>query len=558
MLRDLELRQSIFDVKYAPKEWKKKYINWTLEAEIAKARQKIDASPFLTVKGYQKILRAFFQSFCDHHVGILFHSTETAVLPFSIKNAGDKYFVTEANQEVMELMRSIGIYDGEELLTPGCQLLQFDGEPIDSVIEKIKKEQIGFPQTPTTQHLANQILTMRLGQCGHFMPEPFATLQFRTPAGKVVNTKIEWIHIPEEIIYKSPLATGGKSEEKWPRSKRYMLSPLAMAVQAEKSKPYGKYLKRHGISKRSSAEAPPPMHPHLLLGEVIWQEEEPSIFQAYIYASPRLKRNIGYIRIATYMPSEIESEVTQLVDKLAGLIRFFEENTDALIVDQVDNGGGLVFYGYAIASLLTDRPLTVPWHRMTLTHKEVRESLRDAEMLKLLLEFDLEAQTTFQFGYPCDRLFYSNALEFGNFILSEWMQDKHLTECYPLFGIAELNPHPSGRYSHPLMVLINGNDFSGADFIPAILQDNQRALLFGEQTAGAGGCVEFCTYPNLFGVATFSYTSSFALRGNGAPLENLGVTPDIPYNLSESDLMHDCRDYKQAINDAIEAHCSAD
>ncbi len=52
-------------------------------------------------------------------------------------------------------------------------------------------------------------------------------------------------------------------------------------------------------------------------------------------------------------------------------------------------------------------------------------------------------------------------------------------------------------------MLINEMDMSCADFMPAILQDNKRATLFGSRTAGAGGHVLSFNFPNIHGIADF-------------------------------------------------------
>lgn len=111
----------------------------------------------------------------------------------------------------------------------------------------------------------------------------------------------------------------------------------------------------------------------------------------------------------------------------------------------------------------------------------------------------------------------------------------------------------SKRYSKPILMLIDQLDFSGADFLPAILRDNERVTLFGARTAGAGGCVNTYTYPNRFGLSQYSLTTTFALRSSGACMENLGVTPDIVYQVTPLDLQNGYHDYASAVNKALGA-----
>ncbi len=99
-------------------------------------------------------------------------------------------------------------------------------------------------------------------------------------------------------------------------------------------------------------------------------------------------------------------------------------------------------------------------------------------------------------------------------------------------------------------MLTNALDFSGGDFFPAIMQDNRRATILGVRTAGAGGIVK--SFPiGQFGVGEVGATSSLAQRPNGRPIENLGVTPDIPYELTARDLRTGFAEYRYAILKAL-------
>lgn len=57
----------------------------------------------------------------------------------------------------------------------------------------------------------------------------------------------------------------------------------------------------------------------------------------------------------------------ELTQAFRELITHFQKETDALFIDQVNNPGGSVFYRYALASILSDYPLTMTQHRLRLT-----------------------------------------------------------------------------------------------------------------------------------------------------------------------------------------------
>src|SRR5690606_18873159 len=121
------------------------------------------------------------------------------------------------------------------------------------------------------------------------------------------------------------------------------------------------------------------------------------------------------------------------------------------------------------------------------------------------------------------------------------------TDPYPLYGIDVIEPHAMVRYTKPVLILTNSMDFSGGDFFPAMMQDNKRAIIFGEKTAGAGGFVVTDIFPNFLGIQDFSYTASLAERKDHRPIENLGVQPDVPYKISVNDLTRNYVEYVQAI-----------
>jgi C-terminal processing protease CtpA/Prc len=136
-------------------------------------------------------------------------------------------------------------------------------------------------------------------------------------------------------------------------------------------------------------------------------------------------------------------------------------------------------------------------------------------------------------------------------IIQEWAAGRRLTDPLDLYGIDEIVP-TRYKYKKPILVLINELDFSAGDFFPATLQDNGRAKLLGTRTAGAGGYVLRFGFPNLSAIKTFSLTASLAERSDKDPIENLGVTPDVKYEISPEDLEFNYGPYKMKIIENLE------
>jgi C-terminal processing protease CtpA/Prc len=274
------------------------------------------------------------------------------------------------------------------------------------------------------------------------------------------------------------------------------------------------------------------------LGEAVWEPPEEvaanSPFSACIYQVSD-GRQIGYVRVPHYTYNE------DAVNAFAELIARFESTTSAMVLDQVNNRGGSMFHMYAILSTLTDRALALPQHRLALNED-------DAAMAS-----EKVAQAEAGEGVPSDERPSPNEVAYSRFVLSEIEAGRgRLTNPVHLCGVAEILPAEI-HYTKRIVVLINELDFSAAEFLAAILQDNKRATLFGERTAGAGGCVRRIAVPNQFGVDYINVTWTMAWRMNGQPIENKGVRPDVRYSVTVEDLQSGYASYRQALLATIRA-----
>lgn len=535
MSDDLDIIKHTFEIKYAPTEWKKKYAGWDLEEQIQLAKARIHSKENISIKDFQQIVRDFLKSTQDYHVNVHFYSTEYAMLPFRIQSAQNRYFITWVQD--FQLPANVSFEEGDEIIL-------WDGKPIHQIAAELKERELGNLNTPTDQALTEMFLPLRVGSLGHLVPSGEVSLTVkRVSSGKTVTQKLNWKYQPEKIDapFSRSLKEGsvqGIGLSSHPFFQKKMATPLFEPLQAvlqEADEEDSQALLGNKIGF-----LPP-------LGKIIWKSSSDIPFYAYVFETSK-HRHVGYIRVPSYYGAESDLEY------FADLITLFESRTDALIIDQVNNPGGFVFYMYALASMLTDRPLVTPTERITIIQEDVAGAL---EILTLLeaIESDEEAQQTFGetlMGYPVSLDLVKGFIQHFQFILDEWSAGRTFTQSNYLYGIETIKPHPKAHYSKPLLLLINSLDFSCADFLPAILQDNKRATLFGTKTAGAGGFVLGTSYPNRFGIASYTYTGSIAARLDSNPIENLGVTPDIPYTIDAQDLCHGYRGYSAAIQKAVE------
>lgn len=542
MHADLDVIRSTFQTQYAPVEWKGSYAGWDLDYEIENSKQRVNETSNITTKDYQHILKGFFDSVHDYHVSVTFYSTEAAELPFRIKSAnGHTYFTTVDRARI----GAFPIQVGDELLT-------FNNVPIAQAIKDFKDRELNRGDTLTDITFAEQFFSLRVGALGIRVPQGPVTISVKHLQNKKIKTyTVNWTYVPEQIKNIVPpalpkFAKGVRSAPpKAPVAKaaNKLLFPLNQNAVFQKNmlSPYFAQLAKHDtiISADSlgSRESYVPT-----LGKKIWESNPDSQFYSYLFETPEGKR-IGYVRIPHYTGED--EQVLQFKE----IIEILEPNSEALIVDQVNNPGGSMFYMYSLASLLTDRPLTVPKHRISLTQKEIAFAVDTLPIFESITTID-EAKTvigeTFD-GNPVTLKTVQQFMAYFQFILDEWSAGNTFTSPVYLWGMGEIDPYPSVHYTKPILVLINQMDISCGDFFPAILQDNKRARLFGTRTAGAGGFVLAMEYPNFFGIESFHYTGSIAQRVDDNPIENLGVKPDVEYTLTERDLTDNYRPYADAI-----------
>lgn len=542
MIEDLKIIKHTLEVGYAPLEWKKSHSGWDLNEEFEKAkRQILDTSP-ITVKDFQRIAKSFLASLHDYHTDMIFYSSESATLPFTIRGADNRYFIDWIDTNKLP-PAFYPIHEGDEVLS-------FNGRALSKVIDALKVNENGSSNSLTEQAMAEIKFTERLGMRGDEVPKKSGVIEFKSATtGKTQAYQIMWNYQPELMTYPNDyLLHLDYLFPEVPKRKRSLMMCASHRALAKGTTP------ERGLGGRKSFIPP--------LGPQIWEldkkEKDKKIsWYAYIFETAK-GRKIGYLRIPHYYAGREETR------KFEKIISLFEQETDALVIDQVHNTGGFVGFSYDLLSMLTNVPLKTPKHRIKNTQREV---LLAYFMLKVLqiqqskIEQNAAEEAVIEEkeddpedeGLPKDYqklLFYKDFLKFT---IDEWNAGRSFTNPTHLEGADQINPHPTCRYTKPIIMLINELDFSGGDFVPAILQDNKRAVLFGSRTSGAGGFVMVSTFPNENGIMAFTYTGSLAERPDSLlKIENLGVMPDIEYTLTVEDLQNGYQGYVSAVNEAIE------
>ncbi len=533
MLANLAFIESAFKAQYAPGAWKQTHNGWDLDGDVARARTVVESRDDLSLRDYQKLVRGIFLSAKDYHVSVGFHSTESSSLPFTVAEAQGRYFLSWVDRSKLP--------EASFPFKPGDELVGFDGKKTSDVVDALRAH-VSNNAALTDRALAAIALTSRRGsRLDDTVRGPVTISVLPKGAPRPLSRQLIWDYAPEQILPQPGLLSFKPSSVDalgrttnplpWPDDARL---PNAELYAPGAGNPFA-------LGQRESYLPP--------LGDKLWESDPSDTFHAYLYRMQPGNRLIGYVRIPSYGASDAGKQL----DNFAKVIQRFEPITDALVIDQLNNPGGSVFYLYALASMLSDQPLAAPRHHIAITQEDVAsaagflshepEVKTDADAKRVL------GQTLG--GYPVDYEVFRHLMDFSRFIIAEWNAGRTLTEPVWLWGMDHLNPSPAAHYTKPSRILVNELDFPGRGFFQGDPQGHKRATLFGTRTAGAGGFIRGVSYPNRVGLSGFSLTGSIAERADSNPIENLGVKPDIAYAVTPADLQDGFKDYVKAVNQAV-------
>lgn len=518
--------------QYAPIQWKEKFAGYSMDAEFNKAITAAQTNPNMTIKEAQKVLRDYVYALRDYHTSIRFYSTESATLPFTVKGAGDQYFIMYIDRTKLPV--------GSFPFDVGDELVTFDGKDTGQAVAELQGFRIENVAA-TDKSIAEMVLTGRSAASGYVVPQGAVTIGVRQKGQqKIQNFQLSWDYTPEQIHDRGDLRLNSRLISDAPVNSGLFHLPqmtVDVGVSGDAANPYG-------LGGRRTFTPD--------LGLKVWESPEDNTFYAYTYMTADRKL-IGYVRIPSYMAPMLNFK--KALQDFAQIISVFQSTTDSMIIDQVDNPGGSVYYLYGLASMLTDQPLVTPQHRMTVDQSSVAQLLQQIPMLESIKN-DADAKSKIPAsdldGYEASYEFARFSLSFARFMVSEWNAGRKLTTPYWIGGMDHINPNPV-HYTKPILLLVNHLDFSGGDFFPTIMQDNKRVTVMGSRTAGAGGYVIDNAITNNLGVQTLRFTGSIAARVDGNPIENLGVKPDIEYEMTPTDYQTNFAPYVDAIQKAVKA-----
>lgn len=231
---------------------------------------------------------------------------------------------------------------------------------------------------------------------------------------------------------------------------------------------------------------------------------------------------IGFLRIPAF-PTSTFTQSTML-RQIDTELAYFRDNADGLVVDVMRNPGGSVCLTNDILRRLIPVEFRTLADEFRPTLEIVRLFRQDVEDAKF---FGADAVTiAFLEGFLRD-------------VETAYYEPRGRTGPLPACGLSlDLTPLPG--YAGPMLVLIDEFSVSSADAFPAILQDSNRALMYGRRTPGGGG-LSVAKPLGIYGEASATLTVTLGIRPKttdfpGLPrtntLENNGAWPDF-----EDDIM---------------------
>lgn len=442
-------------------------------------------------------------------------------------DAHDQYFVPSDFEA--HLGFTVDLYDGKALIDTidtdtlppdqfpfqvGDELVSVDGKSAADLV-KLFSKYVSGGNPRTVQRLAAELIPDRFQEeypRAHEVGDS-ATVVILRQSGQTETYTIPWQKAG------TPLTGLGASSGPriTPQSLMLRLKSRAVRAQTAQVPPYQQFLQNihnYLLPRRINVVGFDSLTPVFALPKGFVQRLGKRSFDSYYSGSYTASdgTKIGYIRIPDFV-----NPTTADLDKE---IKFFQANTDALVVDVMRNPGGDVCLAEDILKRLSPRDfqgasaeVRVDWSDIF----QVNYALANADFFGL--DDDTIAQLKlYQTEYQ--KAFYG--------------QGGGRTPALPLCASTATRSAVANAYTKPVLVLVDEMSASSADIFAAMVQDNHIAPLFGYRSMGAGGSPE----GDNVGIYSegFTYvTRSLIVRPQPVVtpdypttsyIENVGVRPD--------------------------------
>jgi hypothetical protein len=396
----------------------------------------------------------------------------------------------------------------------GVEVLSWNGVPIARAVETAANQSSG--SNPAARR-ANGLMRLTKRSLGTLSPpdEEWVMVGYRTSKGKDDEVRIEWRIFP--IL---PPENGSRSGQLGSKN-----TEISLAHEVDQHRQIRKLVSAPHIVTKSAKFARAADKKHFLEGQTDTVMVDD--FKAKIVKSGKRQVEYGYIRIFKFSMEEPEAFLQEF-KRLLGCLP-----ANGLIIDVRDNPGGKIVAAERILQLLTPRRPIEP------------ERLYFINTPRTLELCELQAKGYDLFSWVPS---ITRAMETG----------ATFSASFPISSEADYCNDLEQAYRGPVVLVTNALTYSAAEFFAAGFQDHSIGTILGadDATGAAGAHVKDYdalrkffekardsplrkALPNQAGMTLALRRSVRVGLHAGAEIEDFGVTPDIPYRMTRSDLLNE-------------------
>lgn len=568
MSHELKNIEYNISMNYAPLEWKKEHKNWDLAQSIQNATENLKRHNNVTSENFHVEVKKLLSSMHDYHVSPNFYRLDLSFFPLLVKEAEGKVIIVKKGFNNI-LQGDDAAYINEDILTKwtheanfnpdinkinlGSEILAINNVNIQDHINQIIQDEFSGDDSATAHSLAVSMIFKKIGELGNKTEEGSFKLKLLDVDNKIKEYTLPWFYVSEPLLKRE---MSKDVEEKIHKTdsekslvknikKKFRKNYTAIAAK--------KFVRAYTSSEEdessdSSSETTKKKKNKVIkgflpeLGEVVYKYKGKSSLYAYIYTLNNGSK-VGYIHLPTFDYDD-DNEEEQIIDDIFDVLLKFKKHTNALVFDITNNPGGYSDFMNTVISMLSNKKVIPLLEKEIINPSTIYEALESKQELENELPIVKDKD---------EKREIVDLLSYFNILIQAFESNKHMTDLIFNNGEEYIAPDSQIKFNKPILVLTNELDFSCGDYFPAMIQDNKIGSLFGKKTAGAGGAVFEYEVPSNYGLKGYTLTGSLGFRQNGMPLENLGVVPDYPYELTVKDLKNNYCDYINAVNATVES-----
>jgi C-terminal processing protease CtpA/Prc len=490
---------------------------------------------------FHKEMLDIFTSLRDLHTNYVLaepFSNRFAILPFLVESyVKDSQQPTDIQRQRDRqfLVTQVGILDrfkqwlpaNFELhfpatFKPGVEITYWNGVPMQRAVNINANKKAG---SNSAARFARGLENMTIRPMRSSLPpdEEWVVIGYRTEDGQDLEYRLEWLVVSPKPVSIAIQANSDTSEYS------YKIGMDLTTDLVRKMKQI-MFAPTHVIDSERRLAAAESVEDLVKKAEGL-MSVIPSVFRA-----EKISEDVGYIRIYTFSgdrPSTISHDqwVDQMVEEFRRLI--MELPKKGLIIDVRDNGGGYINFAERLLQFLTPQEITPEPYSF--------------------VSSPLTLEVTRDISDPGQKFWHSS--------ISESLSTGSIfSGGYPLTDKDEAN-RVGQLYHGPVILVTNALCYSATDLFAAGFQDHQIGSVLGvDGNTGAGGAnvweyellrrvlagsrYKLNVFPNTSQGEPFS-PFRVSIRRNvrigeraGTPIEDLGIKPDIRYNMTREDLLN--------------------